>query len=179
MVVFDTSTIVLTIDPTASPPLDPGTGQPLTRCKDRIDLLLDTLSKAKTPILIPTPVLAEFLVKAGPDKQAFTEKFLAFRNFQVGSFDTKAAIELAILMDPELMGQNRLDEATSKQKVKFDRQIVAIAKVHGASTIYTSDEKLANCARNNGIQAVMTWEIPLPPDEPQGKLFENPDAGTW
>jgi hypothetical protein len=58
MVVFDTSAIVLALDDRALPPTDPSTGKPVERCKERIEYLLATLSKAHTPVLIPTPVLA-------------------------------------------------------------------------------------------------------------------------
>lgn len=173
MVVFDTSTIVLAIDPRANPPIDPTTGEPVAKCKQRIDFLLNTLNGAKTPILIPTPVLAEFLVKAGRNKQEFLDKFLGSRNFEIGPFDQRAAVELALLMDPDLQSNKKLDENTTKAKVKFDRQIVAIAKVRSAECIYTDDDKLATCARNNGIKAVMTWDIPLPPEPPNMDLFKD------
>src|SRR5438105_4630047 len=110
MVAFDTSTILFAIDPKTKPPLDPGTGAPLTNCAQRIEYLLKRLSEAKTGILIPTPVLSEFLVKAGPKKHEFLEKFLQSRNFTVGSFDERAAIELAFLSDPDLIKGKRLNE---------------------------------------------------------------------
>ena len=58
--------------------------------------------------------------------------------------------------------------------MRFDRQIIAIAKTREADCIYTDDTNLAHVARENGIRAVMTWELPLPPTDPTGDLF-----GSW
>ncbi|MEK6244034.1 MAG: hypothetical protein AABM33_05980 [Pseudomonadota bacterium] len=172
MVVFDTSTILFTIDPNTRPPLDPKTNAPLTNCRDRIEYLIKTLNQAKEVILIPTPVLSEFLVKAGPNRHEFADKFLAARNFISAPFDQRAAIELAFLNDPDLNAKKKLDDKTTKAKLKFDRQIVSIAKTNGATCIYTDDDPLATCARNNSIKAVMTWELPEPPKDPQIQMFE-------
>src|SRR4051812_37025823 len=114
MVAFDTSTIVLSIDPDSLAPLDPSTGERLTRAKERVDYLLQRLNQTKDGILIPTPVLSEFLVKAGPNKHEFLEKLIASRNFTVGSFDERAAIELALLNDPDLNSGKKLDEKATK-----------------------------------------------------------------
>lgn len=176
MVVFDTATVLLLIEPEAKPPIDPATGKPLEHCKERIEHLVKQLNDSKTRILIPTPVLSEFLVKAGPNKHAYLNEFLGSHNFVVGSFDERAAIELAMLEDADLKSGKRLDEKTTKAKIKFDRQILAIAKVQGASVIYTDDDKLAKLAKNNGLDALLTWEIPLPPPKPQHELaLSDPD----
>lgn len=164
MVVFDTTALALALDPTALPPVDPTTGKAVENCQRRMEHLIDTLSKAKNPILIPTPALAEYLVGiAGQNKQEFVDKLFASRNFEHGVFDVRAAIELSELLDSD--SGKKLDPMTTKAKVKFDRQIVAIAKVHRAFPIYTGDTTLAAVARNNGVAAVMIWEIPKPPPE--------------
>jgi predicted nucleic acid-binding protein len=170
MVVFDTATILLAIDPRANPPIDPSTSQPVTHCKERIEHLLRQLSTARTRVLIPTPVLSEFLVGAGPDKGKFLEEFMGSHAFTIAPFDQRAAIELAYLTEND-NNSNRIPIGiTSKAKIKFDRQIVAIAKVAQASKFYTDDGDLAILAKNNGMSVVMTWEIPLPPNEAQGNL---------
>lgn len=179
MVVFDTATLVLLIDPQSKPPLDPATKQVLTHCKQRIDGLLKQLSTSRTRVLIPTPVLSEFLVKSGPNKDKYLTEFLATTNFLVGDFDQRAAIELACLEDNDLASERQLNGITSKAKVKFDRQIISIAKVQNASTIYTGDNNLATVAKANGLRAVMTWEIPLPPEAAQQTLhLDDPNNGN-
>jgi hypothetical protein len=52
-------------------------------------------------------------------------------------------------------------------KVKYDRQIVAIAKVCGATTIYSDDDGIAALGKEANIQVVKLWELPLPPDKAQ------------
>lgn len=171
MVIFDTSVIVGTLDPNAMPPIDPQTNAPLTNFKARVEFLIKQLDGARETILIPTPVLSEFLVRAGPNKYQYIDKFIAARNFMIGSFDQRAAIDLSLLNDPDLNALKKLDDKTTWAKVKYDRQIVAIAKSQGANCIYTGDKPLAECARSNGIKAVMTWELPEPPEDKQMSLL--------
>lgn len=173
MVVFDTSTIVLALDPSAKPPTD-DSGQVVTKCKERVEHLLDALNASKTVILIPTVVLSEFLIGVGPNKQEYIDRLNKSRNFEWGSFDVRAAIELSLLLDPDLQGNKKLDKITTKAKVKFDRQIVAIAKSRGADRIYTDDMQLAEQARKNGLAAVMTWQLPVPQSPPQLDLNLTP-----
>ncbi len=181
MVVFDTSTILYVLEPQTRPPIDPATQLLLTRCPDRIALLIAELSTARTGILIPTPVLSEFMVKAGPNKHQYLTRFKVSKNFTVASFDEMAAIELALLNDPDLQSSRALDPQITKAKIKFDRQVVAIAKVHGAKRIITDDGHLAMVAQRNGIVPTMTWQLPLPPEKPENKqmgLFKNGDQET-
>lgn len=67
MVVFDASVLLLLLDPDASPPNDPATGQPIEHAKARIEHLIATLERQRTKVIIPTPVLSEVLVRAGAD----------------------------------------------------------------------------------------------------------------
>lgn len=188
MVVFDTTTILLVIDPTARPPIDPGTSALVERCAERVEYLLKGLNERQVRVLIPTPVIGEFLVKAGKNKAKFAQDFVESRNFVVGDFDIRAAIEISQLNDPDLNSGRRLDPIQTKAKVKFDRQIVAIAKVEAADTLYTGDEGLRDVAKANGLRVVMTWELPLPPEDPQGSLqldarhvpeTVDPEVGSW
>jgi rRNA-processing protein FCF1 len=171
MVVFDTSTLVLSLDPGAKPPTDPLTQAPLVRCKERVDLLLDTLNKAKTEILIPTPVIAEFLIKAGPNKQEYLDRVAASRNFTFVPFDVRAALELAEMATPELAGLRVIDPYMTAAKMKVDRQIIAIALTRGAARIFTGDAGLAEAARRAGMATTLTWDLPLPPEDDQMGLF--------
>ena len=66
----------------------------------------------------------------------------------------------------------KLDPATQSSwaKVKFDRQIVAIAKVVGATSIYSTDTDVAKHAREAGIPSVSLEDLPNPPMPPQIEL---------
>ncbi len=55
-------------------------------------------------------------------------------------------------------------------KVKFDRQIVAIAKVEGANVIYSDDRNVQTFAAGVGISVVKVADLPLPPEDPQAPL---------
>lgn len=185
MVVFDTTTLLLARDPNARPPNEPGTERPIAKCADRVNFLLRSLSDRGERVLVPTPVIAEFLVRAGKNKDRFANEFSAAKNLVVGDFDVLAAIELSTIKDPDLDNGRPLSRQETWAKVKFDRQILAIAKVHQAHTLYTDDTRLRSVAIANGLRVVMTWDLPLPPEEAQKELGleapppSNPEYGSW
>lgn len=170
MVVFDTSILALAFDETANPPTDPATDEFLTECPARIDYLIKALSKAKTRVLIPTPVMAEYLVRAGADRDKRLAELTSSRVFVIAPFDIRAAVECAGIEDADHARIRAVSESGSKAKVKFDRQIIATAIARSATVIYTGDIGLASRAKRNNIEVVMTWELPLPPVDPQLKL---------
>jgi rRNA-processing protein FCF1 len=170
MVVFDTSFLALAFDSGYDAPLDPATGEPLTHCVKRINHLINNLSASKQRILVPTPVLAEYLVEGGPDKDKRLQIFVTSRVFSVAAFDQRAAIECAMIEDSDSKKKKKLTPTETKAKVKFDRQVIAVAKAHRAHSIYTGDRTLAQRASENGINAILTWELPLPPSDAQLKL---------
>ena len=133
MVVFDSSILLLALDPKASPPNDPATGQPLDRAAERIKYLIARITSDKERIVIPTPVLSEVLVHAGEAMQPYLDTMNDQTVFRLAPFDQKAAIETALAMrDAIKRGGHRIDAANpdvTKAKIKLDRQIIAIAKV--------------------------------------------------
>ena len=175
MVVFDTSFLSIAFDKNAGIPIDPTTKKPVTRCAERINLLIDELSDNKDTVLIPTPVLAEFLVRGGKSKSERLQLIKKSKAFAIRPFDEKAAIECALMEETDGNAGKALDENQTRAKVKFDRQIVAVAKSLGAHTIYTGDENLAARARKSKIAAVLTWELPAPPLAQQMTIDEVPD----
>ncbi|EEC37129.1 conserved hypothetical protein [Burkholderia pseudomallei Pakistan 9] len=54
--------------------------------------------------------------------------------------------------------------------MKFDHQIVAIARSRLATCIYSDDKGLRNFARSIGISAVSSDELPEDPAKAQGLL---------
>lgn len=181
MVVFDTSFLSLAFDTHASPPLDPNTGAPMTDSKERVDYLIKNLSAAKARILIPTPVVAEFMVRGGADKERRLEVITTSRVFVVASFDLRAAIECSMIEDSDIATGKPLDELKGKQKVKFDRQIIAIALAQRAQIIYTGDRDLSQRAKKCGLQSILSWELdplPKPPVSPQQSL-DLPRPENW
>lgn len=59
-------------------------------------------------------------------------------------------------------------------KVKFDRQIVAIAKVQGADVIYSDDEDIVRYASRVNISVVRVADLPIPPPEQMDLLPASP-----
>jgi hypothetical protein len=52
-------------------------------------------------------------------------------------------------------------------KIKFDRQIVAIAKVCRATVIYSDDEDVGKIAARARIKVIGLADLPLPPEDAQ------------
>lgn len=166
MVVFDSSVLLLVLDPNAKPPNDPSTGQPLKNAAQRIECLIANLTADKEKIVIPTPVLSEVLVHVRKAMHPYLEVLNGQAAFRIAPFDQKAAIEAAVAMsDANRRGGFRVDAAnpdTSRTKIKFDRQIVAIAKAEGAKAVYSDDVDVHSYAKLAGLDAYRTADLDLP-----------------
>lgn len=118
---------------------------------------------------IPTPALSEVLVGAtGPIAELVTELTSGYK-LKTLAFDELAAIEVALMTDKASIATGAVSDET-KAKVKYDRQIIAIAKVAGADAIYTDDIGLRKKAQSIGLRAVGLEDVSLPPEYMQGKL---------
>ena len=158
----DSSVLALLINPDAVPSKDPATGSPLVYARERIAGLLTNMS-ANDTLIVPTPVLAELLVKAGEGGPALLQQLQGQARIRVSPFDQRAAVELALMTREALnSGSKRGSSDQPWQKVKFDRQIISIARVAGAKRIYADDGGLTAFARQVGMDAISTWELPIP-----------------
>ena len=167
IVAFDNTFLTLVINPNAIARPDPSTGEPVPHCRQRIDALIDSLSKRSGKVIVPAPSWAETLI-ASPDAQALVNAIKANDAIEIVSFDARSAYELAeMTRDAIANGDKRSGSTAEWQKVKFDRQIVAIAKAHGASKLYTDDDAQAHFARLCGVAVVHTWELELPKEYAQ------------
>jgi len=176
MVVMDATTLILLFHPTAGAPLDKATGKPVEKCQERIEFLIENLSKAGIKVIVPTPALSEVLVKAGAGKARILDALTNSHAFKIQSFDEVAAVEVAMLTDADLQSGKPLSDKETWAKVKYDRQIIAIAKVAGVKTIYTDDEGLAKRAAANGVTAVTIAELQLRPLPPQVEIVFSDKA---
>lgn len=174
MVVLDSSVLLLVLDPNAKPPNDPATGQPLDKAAERVEYLIDNLTADKEKIIIPTPVLSEVLVHAGAAMQPYLDILNGQGAFRIAPFDQKAAIEAALATSDAIhRGGHRVDAANpdaTRTKIKFDRQIVAIAKAEGAHTIYSDDADVHSYAKLAELAALQTADLDLPPEDPQQSM---------
>jgi predicted nucleic acid-binding protein len=141
----------------------------------RLRALIDTLSTARTYIGVPTPALAEFLVRTDAATEGVLRTMEKSAALRVLPFDKKAAYECAQIDRAMIaVGTKRgRDNLQPWQKVKIDRQIVAIAKSNGATQIISADSGVISTAVAAGMTALRISDLPLPPSARQQPLFED------
>jgi PIN domain len=159
MVAFDNSIFCIAVHPDAK------SRSGVDRGRERVEYLLERLNKEDERIIIPTPAFSEFLVLGKNEGPLYLAKIRDMSIFRLEPFDDRAAIELA---DIEIAIRAKGDKRGSVpeadwQKVKFDRQIVAIAKAHGARCIYSDDPHIERHGEDCGLKVIPLSELPLPP----------------
>ncbi|MDN8569322.1 PIN domain-containing protein [Enterobacter hormaechei] len=163
-VIFDTNILVQALTGTKDGVslTDPCTGEVISDPEKRAEALIDHVDSLGGAVLIPTPVLAEFLV--GIDKnqhQTYINLIKSQSCFEIVSFDEIAAIECAQM--PNLKELKQMMSSDSAAKVKFDRQIISIAKSTGVKEVWTHDRGVYNRCKTLGITAKSLADIaPLP-----------------
>jgi len=172
MVAFDATILLPFLSPGVHAPKDPSTGKEVESFKERIDFLIEELEASHTKIIVPTPALSEILVhadKAGPE---YLNRIQQLSAFKIEPFDQRAAIEVAFMIrDAIKSGDKRSGIIETWAKVKFDRQIIAIAKVNGVSVVYSDDNGLRAFSKLIGSDVIGVPELPLPPSKTQGQLL--------
>jgi hypothetical protein len=114
-------------------------------------------------MILPTPVLSEFLIFVGKDGPQYLDKLSSMKNILIKPFDELAAIELAAReVEDREKGSKRGTSGSPWAKLRFDRQIVAIARTNKARRIYSDDEDVRTFATRLEIDVIRTWELPLP-----------------
>ena len=176
MVIFDTTTLLVLIAPAGKVRVCATKDRAIPDAKERLDYLVSRLSKEKTKIVIPAPSLSEALVSAGQAARSIVEKLAKSSAFTIEPFGTRAAEEAAIMCrEAKASGLGKKGGAQGDwQKVKVDRQIVAIGKVVGATTIYSNDTDIRALAPAAGLSIVGLEELPLPPPPPKPALAPVP-----
>lgn len=167
MVVFDASILLFVLDENVS-----ASGP---NARERVEYLIDTLSDLKEKIIIPTPALSECLVHAGPAGPQYLRIIQQQSCFRIAGFDERAAIEAAArTFEARQRGQRKGGNPdTSKVKIKFDRQIVAIAKVEGARAVYSDDADVVDYAKQAGMDGYRLADLPTRPLDPQVSFFDT------
>lgn len=169
MIVFDANFLIYFLDPR----IKGGVGS-----NSRIDHLVATIQKAGERIIVPTPALSELLVGAGDAAPKYLDIITRSKFFRVAEFGQRATVEAAEITREAINKGGRRGAAPDATwaKVKFDRQIVAIARSVGATTIYTNDDQLAKHARAVGLIAFQPDELPEPAVPPQIEMQLAPIA---
>ena len=116
-------------------------------------------SRSTDKFILPTPVLAEVLAKVPVDLHNRFMR-LAESKFEIRAFDTVAAVKYAqIWHEREAVSKKLVSEGVSRQVVKMDCQIVAIALAEGADQILSYDSGLSKFAKG----VIPVTEIPIEP----------------
>lgn len=154
VVVFDTSFLVPLLDPRIK-----GIGE----IDAKLTHLIETLDKQKDVIIVPTPALSDVLIGAGDAAPQYLEILSKTPRFRVASFGPRAAVEASERHRQAVRNNDKKEGAASWAKVKFDRQIIAIAKVEGAERIYSNDIDIFRFGKAEGLEVIRLQDLPDPP----------------
>jgi predicted nucleic acid-binding protein len=136
--------------------------KPVTQFRERVTELAANLDRSNSPIGVPTPAMAEILVRAGKGRSQYIAILQDTWRFQILPFDSRAAIEAADLIEKT---KSSGDKWETWAKVKFDIQIVSIAKAESATLIYSDDKDVENFAKRVNIRVFRICDLPLPTPE--------------
>jgi hypothetical protein len=163
MIALDTTALSLLFVPNAL--ANTKTGKPIKHAQARMEHLIEKVSQEDDVILIPTPCLAEIFVKLDPLKiDGLLKRLKSSPWFRVESFDAAAAVELGLRTSKAIsLGDKREGLQADHTKIKFDRQIVSIALVNGATEIISDDSDIAAIGGRWGISVKSVSQLALPP----------------
>lgn len=116
----------------------------------RVEALMDMVESSGGAIIIPTPVLAEYLVGIDKkDHQTHLNMIQRKSCFEIASFDEIAAIECAQM--PSIKELKLMMKSDTANKVKFDRQIISIAKSLNVDEVWTHDRGVFSRCKEMGM----------------------------
>lgn len=159
MIIFDSSYLVVLLHPNPAPAKD-RENQPVSQFRERVAHLTQMMDVSNDTIGVPTPAMAEVLVRSGASRARYVSTLSDTWKFQILPFDSRAAIEAADLI-AAIKSQKEKWETWAK--IKFDIQIVSIAKAESATVIYSDDKDIENYAKRFKIRVVRICDLPLPP----------------
>lgn len=148
--------------PNATGLTDPETGGELDRIADRAAELVAEVDRTGAVVVIPAPVLSEFLIGVENEHiQEYLDAINGSTYFEVASFDTAADIECAQL--PSRQELRQISPGQEAKKLTYDRQIVSIALAYGVDEIWSHDVSLRSIATSKGLTVKSLADITPPP----------------
>lgn len=133
---------------------------------ERTKNYLKFLYEQKKRIMIPAPVVGEFLVKFNDTERNDLIQVIE-KSFYVPSFDIRAAgLAAELTGNQSIISEIKETTDINKACLKVDAMIVAIAILHNAEMIVTNDPHLAKLAQGR----IQVNQVPVIPDQPL--LFE-------
>ena len=125
------------------------------------------LSNNNIKVLLPTPVIAEYLTRYDAESRKQQIEFLQER-FRIAPFDLPAASMAAAIQNRRNLISGLKEEfGGNRGSIKTDCQIIAVATVAGADTIVSHDAALRKLAED------YLHAIDLPDISEQQELFEK------
>jgi hypothetical protein len=175
MVAFDNTILSLLIFPDAD--LQQGSGgQKVEYARERVLGLVQDIEDTREQVVVPAPALCELLVTDGVDVQDVLTTLRGSSFIRIESFDERAAVELALRLREARKASNQRDGLPiTKNAMKFDRQIIAIALVNGASILYSDDDGVAKFAAACGLAVKRVTDLPVPASQ---QALPFPDGGA-
>lgn len=159
---FDSTFLALLTDGRAAAPEPPPGTQDTARA--RLEYLLEKLDDERTGVVVPTPVLAELLSFERVNLETALNLVKGLAGIRVEPFGERAAVECALMLRRTGRG------AGPKTKVKFDHQIVAIAKAIGADVVYSDDKGVQALCERKSLSCFGVWDLPSRPVDPQTSI---------
>lgn len=148
----------------------------------RAQALLALLEKDKHTVLIPSPVLSEFLLGVEEERQPEIAQEIT-RRFEVVPFDAAAAVATASLWVRKNGGRSLSSTVgasvgnTPRQAIKVDFQILGIAISRRAEVIYSHDRGLKALARGESVR--VEEMPPLSALRLQITMWDLPGCASW
>lgn len=131
----------------------------------RLQGLVEEVVSRKSYVGVPTPALAEFLIRSDDATAAVLAALERKSAIRVLPFDRRAAMECALLERSERAkhGKKRgASDGAPYQKIKVDRQIVAIAMANNAERLLTLDGDIKKISYSTGVLVSAIADLPLP-----------------
>ena len=137
----------------------------------RLDELLKAVAAGNGKIIIPMPCFAEYLVGTNEATAQWVNALERRKSVALAPFDRRAAFECALLDRRALSaGDKKGGRQEPWQKIKIDRQIIAIARVHQADELISDDGGLRSTALSTGLSVRAIADLDLPDSAKQASL---------
>lgn len=156
MICFDTNVLIWSVQASGPPAM--------ADLRIRARRYLEHLDRERTTVLVPAPALSEYLAWFHPQDHA-TQMRVFEKGFRMGPFDTQAAALAArILHQREALRQVRDQHQITRQLVRVDVIIVAIAAAQGVTAIVSHDAHIRALVQLGGFP-IQVHEIPEMPQQ--------------
>jgi predicted nucleic acid-binding protein len=175
IVLFDAGFLHILFDDKARIPHDKSGNPVVDRAQERIDFLVQTMSQRRDKIIVPTPALAEFMLLAVDRWNEYLTIIRRKTVFEIVGFNDPEAVELVEHWkkhgDSKRLKQ---DKPETWAKLKYDRQILAIAVTHRVECIYSTDGDLKRFAVQIKRDCLNLSDLPLPAPTQTAFRLEDP-----